>query len=210
MIIYVLYYKTIISKFYFFVSFFIFFFSIACAKANSVGFNLSSGYEHLNGLSPSQANNLFLQAGLSKEFLLSRRNYFGFEFLTRTGFSGPFMVSDEIQDSIGGPTPIISSTPRIALSGFFKNYLGTSTIYLKTQLGFDFGYLKFDRCDLAGQPSISLLGNIGLGFNMSKKSSIYLMGGKSYSLSQLKFDNTYLVRPPYSDLVIQLGFTKIF
>ena len=94
--------------------------------------------------------------------------YFGIEVAGRTGFYGPLNILDAIQDDIGGPTPVIYSTPRLDLLVTTRKYIGANKVFMLGSLGIDFSILKFDRCDLTSSNSMNLLGYVGFGLQLNK------------------------------------------
>lgn len=193
----------------------IFLFHTFKAEANSMMLDLSFGYENIDGLTQIQSDNLIARIGLSKEFLIipiskSDKMYLGFEVAARNGFYGPLNLSDEIQDYIEGPAPIVSSNPIIEFLTTIRKDIGETRVHFITKFGFDFSVLKFDRYDLAGLNTINILGYAGLGFKLNKKNRIYILVSSSKPLSKLNFSELYSVNNPYSQKALLIGFVKTF
>lgn len=172
---------------------------------------LSAGYETISGLQQSQNTNLLTRISLSKELSSIGHEksgiiYFGVEVSGRTGFYGPLNISDTIQDDIGGPTPVIYSTPRLEILATARKYIGTSKVFISGSLGVDFSILKFDRCDLASSNTMNFLGYVGLGIKLNKKTELNIAISKSKPMSELQFPS-YSINNPYTQTAILIGFS---
>ncbi|HHR1287497.1 TPA: hypothetical protein ACS3CI_003251 [Legionella pneumophila] len=172
---------------------------------------LAGGYEAISGLSQSQNTNLLTRISLSKELSSIGREkseiiYFGIEVAGRTGFYGSLNISDAIQDDIGGPTPVIYSTPRLELLATTRKYISADKVFMFGSLGIDFSILKFDRCDLANSNIVNLLGYVGFGLELNKKSELNIAISKSKPMSQLQFSG-YSIANPYTQTAILIGFS---
>lgn len=175
--------------------------------AGPIELGLGIGYETISGLTNSQNENLVARVSLAKETFHPKSTKFshlsfGFEIAARNGFYGPLATSDEAQDSIGGPAPIISSGPRIELLSTARKYINDSKLFTLGKLGFDFSIQKVDRCDFSNSIAVNFLGYIGFGLEISKKSAINITASGSTPLSQLKFpgDSPYSMHTPYTQI----------
>ena len=138
-----------------------------------------------------------------------KKNDFGFEIASRTGFNGPLNLSEEIQSSIEGPAPTVLSTPNLELLVTMMNVLGESQLHTIVKLGLDFNYIKFDRYDLHSLKVCNFLSYVGFGYGLIEKINIYVVVGGE---KQLFKSNLYgfLINPPRSNRIVSFGFTKSF
>lgn len=185
------------------------------SKGSQLG--LGFGYETISGLVNLQQDNLFGRVSLSKD-VYSLEGFqghplsVGFELAVRTGFYGALNITDYEQDKIGGPTPIASSSPRIELLATGRQYLNADRVFSLAKFGVDFSMIKFDRCDLASSTAVNLLGYVGVGMDLTKKSTIQVAISGSSPMSELNFpvSSHIIMNTPYSQVAVLLNWTKVF
>ncbi len=195
--------------------FFILFFYALKAISGPLLFGIGAGYEEIHGLTSDQSNNLLTRISVSKEIpmmniLKSDKIHIGLEVAARNGFSGALDIPDEIQDEIGGPTPIALTSPEIEFLVTMRANIGEKMPYPLTKLGFDFSVLKFDRADLMSSNINNLLGFIGLGFTLKEGSDIHALVTGSSPLSKLHFNDSYTIDNPYTQKAFLIEFVKAF
>lgn len=178
-------------------------------------FGLAGGYELVTGLHNGQEDNLFVRLSLAKElltvpFFRSDKLYLGFEAAARSGYYGPLDISNEIQEIIGGPTPVVSSSPEVEFLATIRKNIFNTRGYLVTKLGAEFSILKFDRYDLSSSKATTLLGYVGLGFKFNTNNDIYILVSDAKPFSKVCFANIYCITDPYTNPGVLLGFAKSF
>lgn len=195
--------------------FLILFFYMLKAISGPVMFGLGVGYEDIHGLTSDQSSNILTRAYLSKEISMmnivkSDTLYLGFEVAARNGFSGALDLSEEIQDEIGGPTPILLSSPEVELLVTIRAGTGITMPYLLTKFGFDVSVLNFDRADLMSTTVNNILAFVGLGLKLSERYDLHILASGSRPLSKLHFNEFYSIDNPYTQKEFLIEFVKAF
>lgn len=178
-------------------------------------FGLGGGYELVTGLYNGQSDNLFFRISLAKELLAvpvfkSDKLYLGFEVAARSGYYGPLNISNEIQEIIGGPTPVVSSSPEVEFLTTIRKNIFNTRGYVVTKFGAEFSILKFDRYDLSSSAATTLLGYVGLGFKFNTNNDIYILVSDAKPFSKVCLINTYCITDPYTNPGVLVGFAKSF
>ena len=172
----------------------------SAAPASAATLSLGVGYEHFNGFQEQQGQNSVLaRAAVGRYFGNSASGLFGLELAALTGYTGLLELSEAMQDAIGGPSVVASSSPRLELLASLQSRPIVKDYSLITRFGVNASVLNFQRCDIDNALAVNLIGNIGVAKELSTRSKVLFTVGGSYPTTRVNLDkeNRLSIKTPY-------------